>query len=562
MLLLGNKSINTRARIDRVCYEESLARFIAAAWPWALEPDQFLGNWHIDCMCDYLTAAVDWQLGNLLIFTLPPGHFKSLGINVFFPAWLWAQDPKKDHPDNTRFLRPGSWRGAGARMMFLGYNQDLIYQHAVKNLNLIRSPWYAQRWRDRFTVEAVIEGEVERQVGVNRFELVREGIQEFTNDRGGLRQALSSKGGITGFGAHIIGFDDVHNAVADSYEADRIKMIRTWDNAMQSRLRDVHGVFILSMQRTAENDLIGHILAQEFDGIHVSLPHEFDGKHPYLFKRDLSPAQLKFAGSLLDRPVIRKTDSSFGTDIGPRIGEVWEDRRQDGDVLWPEKWPKQAIAARTKFMTSHDKSAQYQQNPIPAEGGMFKREFFAARQPVLDRWTFIEERRLRLVRAWDLAWTEPEPGKEPDYTVGVLMGVDSGGVYYVLDVVRARLSPGKIEDTVRMIASIDGERCRIRLPQDPGAGKFVAYQLAKQLAGYDVICEPEYGKKAVRAAPLVAAFEHRFMVLIEAPWNADFIEEFCAFRPDESHKHDDQVDATAAAYRALTRQPIWTAIAA
>jgi len=563
MLLNGDESINKRARSSRLQYEESLGSFMAAAWPWALEPDQFLGNWHIDCMCDYLTAAVDWQLGNLIIFTLPPGHAKSLGINVFFPAWLWAQDPKQGHPDNKRFLRPNSWRGPGARMIFLGYNQDLIYQHAAKNLQLVRSSWYRDRWRTRFNIGDVTEGQVEKAVAPDRFELIKEGVQEFNNDRGGLRQALSSKGGITGFGSHIIGLDDVHNAVADSYEADRVKMLRTWDNAMQSRLRDIHGLFILSMQRTAENDLIGHILAHEFDGIHVCLPYEHDRKHPYLFMRDLkTDGQKKNCGSLLTKPVIRKTDASFGTDIGPRIGEIWEDRREEGDVLWPVKWPKAAIDARTKYMTSHDKAAQYQQNPTAAEGGMFKREFFTAKLPVFDRFAFIAEKKLRLVRAWDLAWTEPEPGKDPDYTAGVLMGVDPHDIYYILDVIRDRLSPGQIEKTLPAIAAIDGPSCRIRIPQDPGSGKFVAYALAKQLAGYDVTVEVEHGKKAIRAAPLVAGFEHKIIVMCEGDWNKDLIDELCAFKPDESHKHDDQVDALAAAFRALVRAPVWTTLAA
>jgi hypothetical protein len=33
-------------------------------------------------------------------------------------------------------------------------------------------------------------------------------------------------------------------------------------------------------------------------------------------------------------------------------------------------------------------------------------------------------------------------------------------------------------------AAIDGDACRIRIQQDPAAGKFVAYRLAKKLSGY------------------------------------------------------------------------------
>lgn len=548
MFAAGESPQLTRARYDKVRYEESLAAFMREAWPHAREPDQYLTNWHIDCMCDYLTAGVDWQLGTLLMFSLPPGHMKSLGINVFLPPWLWAQDPQKGHPDNKLFLRPNTWRGPGVRMISLGYNQQLIYQHANKNLDLIKSEWYQQRWADRFTLE-------------------KQGVEEFNNNRGGLRQAISSKGGITGFGSHIIMLDDVHNRAADSYEVDRLKIIDTWHNALQSRLRDIHGLFILSMQRTAENDLIGDILAKEFNGVHVCLPYEFDRGHPYLFMRDLDPEQLKHCGVLLDKPVIRKTDSSFGTDVGPRLGEPWQDLRQPGDVLWPAKWPKEAIADRTKGMSSHDKAGQYQQRPTAAEGNMFKRVWFDARQPVADLAAFIAAKKLRVVRSWDLAWTEQERGKEPDWTVGVLMGVDPNDIYYVLHVFRAKLSPAKLEDAVMQMAAVDAITCgaqsyRIRIPQDPGAGKFVAYQLQKKLAAYEVVVEPEHAPKAQRAAPMMGLFENKIMVLIEAPWNDDFIDELCAFRADDSHKHDDQVDAAAGGLRALMRVPIWTTLAA
>jgi hypothetical protein len=74
-------------------------------------------------------------------------------------------------------------------------------------------------------------------------------------------------------------------------------------------------MFIVIMQRSHERDLIGHILAREFRGMHVCLPAEFERGHPYVF---LNPKW----------PVPRKTDSSNGADGGPKIGEVWHDFRK------------------------------------------------------------------------------------------------------------------------------------------------------------------------------------------------------------------------------------------
>ena len=361
----------------------------------------------------------------------------------------------------------------------------------------------------------------------------------------------------------ILCLDDMHNVQADSFEADRVKVLGSWDSALPSRLRSAeHGLFILSMQRTAENDLIGHILAHEFSGIHVCLPYEFEKAHPYLFMRDLTDAQRKFCGAHLDKPVIRQTDSSDGKDIGPRLGEVWEDTRQEGDVLWPEMWPKDKVAERTKTTPAHQKAGQYQQRPTAAEGSMFKREWFDTRLRVPDRDFFIEEKNLHLCRAWDLAWTEPAPGKDPDWTVGVLMGVDANDIYYILDVKRFRCSPAKLVAEIQKTAESDGESCAIRIPHEPAAGPFVSHYLAKNLAGYNVVVERERRSKAERAVPMVAAFENKFMILVEAAWNKLFIEELCAFRPDDTHKNDDQVDAAAAAFRTLVNRLHWSFVGA
>jgi predicted phage terminase large subunit-like protein len=43
---------------------------------------------------------------------------------------------------------------------------------------------------------------------------------------------------------------------------------------------------------------------------------------------------------------------------------------------------------------------------------------------------------------------------------------------------------------------------------------------------------------------------------LEAQWNEAFIEELCAFN---NGAHDDQVDAAAAAFRALQRRISWHA---
>ena len=174
------------------------------------------------------------------------------------------------------------------------------------------------------------------------------------------------------------------------------------------------GMFIVIMQRSHKRDLIGHILAKEFNGIHVCLPAEFEGGHPYVF---LNPKW----------PVPRKTDSSKGADGGPKIGDPWHDFRQEGESLWKSRFPKEVLKRWAGSMTSHAAAGQLQQRPTAREGGLFKREWFT--NPV----KFAPEG-LQRVRSWDLA-SASDPKADPDYSVGLLLGLDPRTqLLYLLDV--------------------------------------------------------------------------------------------------------------------------------
>ena len=63
---------------------------------------EFQSNWHIDAICDHLEAVADRQIKRLLI-NIPPRHMKSLGANVFFPAWVWAQNPNPENDPSYSF---------------------------------------------------------------------------------------------------------------------------------------------------------------------------------------------------------------------------------------------------------------------------------------------------------------------------------------------------------------------------------------------------------------------------------------------------------------------------
>ena len=178
---------------------------------------------------------------------------------------------------------------------------------------------------------------------------------------------------------------------------------------------------------------------------------------------------------------------------------------------------------RSNVVAHGCRSGQLQQRPTAREGGLFKRQWFA--NPVK-----FAPSNLRLVRSWDFA-SSVTISNDPDWTVGLLMGLDPHTrLLYVVDVIRARLTPGQRQQRVRSTALLDGDDVRIRIPQDPGgAGKFEAHHFVSILQGYSVSIELEQGTKERRADPFAAQCEHGFVKLVEGSWNKAFIDELCAF---------------------------------
>jgi predicted phage terminase large subunit-like protein len=518
---VASPPLSISERLDVIRFEESFGDFTATAWHHAGEPQIFQSNWHIDCIADYLMAVARREIKGPgpLIFTMPPRHMKSRGVNVFFPAWVWAQDPDPPPVANHGFhVRPNTLMGPGVKFAFITYKQDLSNDHSDACRRLLHSDWYQERWGHRCVID-------------------RDATQHFSNTAGGDRRALSFSG-ITGFGADIIVVDDAHDIESVDSDVVREHALRLWDEVLQSRLNDPNtGIFIIIMQRSHERDLIGHILSKEFNGMHVCLPAEHERNHPYVFAKAKPGWE-----------VPRLSDSSHGTDGGPKRNENWYDFRQEGEALWKNRFSVEKLRQLQSGMTSHVAAGQYQQRPTAREGGLFKRAWFDNKVRVLP-----EASLEHMVRAWDLAATEAGGYNDPDYTVGLLMARDPNtSIIYIADVIRGRWSPAKLWSQIETAALVDGTTVKIRIPQDPGnAGKFQAHHFATQLQGYRIDIEREQGDKEYRADPFAAQCEIGNVRLVEGPWNDRFIEELCAF---PNGAHDDQVDAVSAAFRTLVKR--------
>ncbi|HEY4722814.1 MAG TPA: hypothetical protein VII92_13255, partial [Anaerolineae bacterium] len=108
----------------------TLPDFIRGAWR-ILEPvTPYVHGWHIDAICEHLTAVMNGQIRNLLI-NIPPRHMKSLSVSVFWPTWVWTFKPEM-------------------RWLFASYAETLAVRDSLKCRRLIQSPWYQGQWAHVF----------------------------------------------------------------------------------------------------------------------------------------------------------------------------------------------------------------------------------------------------------------------------------------------------------------------------------------------------------------------------------------------------------------------------
>lgn len=320
-------------------------------------------------------------------------------------------------------------------------------------------------------------------------------------NNGGVFTAVGIGGGLTGKGADIAIIDD---PIKDMQDADS-ETIRenTWDwyrSVLRTRLMP-GGAIVVVLTRWHQDDLAGRLL------------DDMDAGH----------------GEQWDVVSLPAVADSQNDALGREIGEA----------LWPARFPLSELEPiRKADAGGRTWSALYQQKPTPGEGLLFKTAMLGMSD------TYPEC--VQTVRRWDLAATKQMGSRDPDWTVGVKMGVTKTGRFVVLDVVRLRGGPDEVEQVIVATAERDGHHVHIGLPQDPGqAGVAQVQYLTRRLARFIVKACRETGDKATRASPLASQVNVGNVDLVRAPWNRAYIEEMASF---PAASHDDQVDASSGAF--------------
>lgn len=165
-------------------------------------------------------------------------------------------------------------------------------------------------------------------------------------------------------------------------------------------------------------------------------------------------------------------------------------------------------------------------------------------------------KRIKTIRAWDLASTEPnELYPNPDYTAGVKISLCEDGFFYVENVIRDRKAPAKMQQIMMDVAKADGKNCMVGIPRDVGQAGVVAFQTWSKpfmLSGFKVKKLETRKGKFERFMGFANAVENGMVKVVSGKWNDAFFAELEMFNEEHKNLKCDQVDAVSDGYLQLT----------
>lgn len=209
------------------------------------------------------------------------------------------------------------------RYVTFSYSAMLTERDNGRFRDLILSPEYQILWGDRFNLRKI-------------------GEQRVSNDHTGWKLATSVGGVGTGERGDRVILDDPHNVKESESDLVRSETVRWFRESMSNRLNNMEkSAVIVIMQRVHGVDVSGVIIEEKMAYDHLMIPMEYDpGRH-------------------------------CTTAIG------WSDpRKYDGELAWPARFSREAVAQLQRDLGPYAYAGQYQQAPVPRGGGIIKRDMW------------------------------------------------------------------------------------------------------------------------------------------------------------------------------------------
>ena len=475
-------------------------------------------SWHWPYQMHIYKMLVRITLGEsrrLMIF-LPPRHGKSELVTVRFTAWMLEVNPKLN--------------------VILGsYNQKLANRFSRKIKRVLENSAY-----NALSPKPKVQSPKSKSLSAR----VNTSAEWETAEGGGVR-SVGVGGGVTGFGAGLIVIDDPVKSRAEAESTTYRE--KTWDwfnDDIYTRL-EPDAAIILIQTRWHEDDLAGRLLkeAEEEGGEQwdvICLP---------------ALAEAGNAGALACMSVKREQTFPIHDDplveaATPLHGVAGEGAcvpgdpldRKEGEALCPQRFDVKALERIKRKLGSYSFSALYQQRPVPAGGGLFKRDWF---KNIVDK----APEGLKWKRGYDLAVSTKTSA---DYTASFRCAKDAHGNLFIEGGFRGRLEYP--EQRRYMIGRMMAEKNTEHGIELALHGHAFVQDLRREVKLSNVPFRGvnAKGDKFTRALAWANLAEAGKVFLVRGPWVQDFIEEACRFTGNGSG-HDDQIDAVSLAVEMLAK---------
>ncbi len=375
-----------------------------------------------------------------------------------------------------------------AKIMCISYGEELASKLAADCKSVMEADWYKALFPE------------------TRIRTDKKSVMDFETTNHGGRFATTISGAVTGRGADWIIIDDPLKPIDAFSDTQREKVNDLYGNTVNSRLNNKNtGRILVVMQRLHAHDLSG-----------------------FLFENDPD-----FKSIVL--PLIAEKDEKW--QIKNRITKmIMTYERKKGELLHPEREGEKVVNSYRNSMSSFVFSAQYQQNPMPIDSGMIKKEWmqYYQQQPYF----------AAIILSWDTATKTLERNA---YSACVVLGIGRDQKYYLLEVFRSRLDfPELTRKVLEMSDKYEqiAQGRTITLIEDASSGTSLYQMLKGRIASLkSVSCK---GSKEQRFDIVTLKTEQGDLLFpgkYEA-WFKNFEDEFLAF-PNSLFK--DQCDALSQA---------------
>lgn len=324
--------------------------------------------------------------------------------------------------------------------------------------------------------------------------------------RKGLYRSSGVSGTMTGYGLNLGVIDDPFKNRREANSAVVRESVWDWYTSTFFTRLEKDARIVIVMTRWHEDDLVGRLLARS--------------------KADPDTDQW----TVLNLPAVCELPKSP------------YDPRDEGDVLWPNKFGPKRMARIKATIGGRDWASLYQQRPAPAEGDIVLRGW----------WKFYKELPAGFDQVAISADLNIREGEQSDFTVMLVVG-RVGGNFYVLDMVRARMGWTTQKKALPLLRNKWPEvtDCYI---EDAANGAALVDEVKDTIPG--VIAVRPNGSKTNRLQAVAAMIEAGNVYLPDpldggTRWAGALIDEVTVF---PQGKNDDMVDALVLALSAMRQR--------